>query len=187
MDDGPQDLAANRGGGVSGWSGLREWFYGVNKAVAASRVGSWVFARALHRIDRLLLAVTGGRVSIPGVFAGVPVVRLTTVGAKTGQERTVPVLGLRDGEGWVVVASNWGQRSHPGWYHNLQAHPVVEVTHSGETGVFVARDAISAEREDYWAQAMEVYPWFDRYRERAGDREIPIVLLTPADSSRSVP
>jgi len=73
---------------------------------------SWFFSHTLHHVDRGLLRLSGGRVSIPGALAGLPVIRVTT-GAKTGTERTVPLVGLRDGERWVLVASNWGRERHP--------------------------------------------------------------------------
>lgn len=140
-----------------------------------------LLARTLHRVDLLLMRVTGGRVSLPGVLVGLPVVRPTTVGAKTGKERTVPVLGIRDGETWILVASNFGAERHPAWYHNLRADPTVELAHDGRTEEYVAREATGTEREEYWERAVEVYPDYERYRETAGDRRIPVVVLTPTD------
>lgn len=157
----------------------RRWWYRLNRRLAATSVASWVYARTLHHIDRVLLRATGGRVSVPGVFAGLPVIRLTTTGAKTGKRRTVPVLGFRDGDRWIVVASNWGQDDHPAWYYNLSANPEVEVTHRDRTATYEARDATGEEREEYWQQASEAYVGFEAYRNRTDDRELPIVVLAP--------
>lgn len=156
------------------------WFQRQIQKLAATRPVAWVFSYTLHHVDRLLLRLSGGRYSIPEVFAGVPVVRLTTTGAKSGRERTAPVLGFRDGEQWFLVASNWGGDSHPGWYHNLSANPAVELTVGDETRSYVARDATGDEREAYWQRAVETYGGFEAYRRRAGDREIPVVVLEPA-------
>src|SRR5881227_3454492 len=90
---------------------------------AAWRPSSWLFARVLHPLDRLLLRLSHGRVSIPGVLTGLPVVMLTTIGAKSGKPRTVPLVGLSDGDKVVVIGSNFGQTHHPAWYYNLRAHP----------------------------------------------------------------
>lgn len=150
--------------------------------VAASRPGSWLFSHTLHHIDRVLMGVTGGRASIPGLLAGLPVIRLTTTGAKSGKQRTLPVLGLPDGDKWVVVASNWGQDHHPSWYYNLTANPQVTVTHRDRSAEYVAREATEDEWETYWDQATDLYVGFEPYQRRSGDRSIPIVVLEPADA-----
>ena len=82
------------------------WWQHLARRFAMSRVGSWIFSYTLHHIDRVLLEISDGRLSIPGVFAGLPVIRLTTTGTKTGMQRTVPLVGLRDDEQWFLVASN---------------------------------------------------------------------------------
>jgi hypothetical protein len=82
--------------------------------IGASQLGAWIFARTLHPLDRLLLRLSRGRVSVPGVLTGLPVIMLTTIGAKSGKLRTVPVVGLSDGGKVVVIASNFGQAHHPG-------------------------------------------------------------------------
>lgn len=157
------------------------WFQRQIQRLAATWPVAWVFSYTLHHVDRLLLQLSGGRYSIPEVFAGLPVVRLTTTGAQSGEERTVPVVGFRDGERWFLVASNWGGESHPAWYHNLSANPAVELTAGDETRSYVARDATGEEREAYWQRAVEAYGGFEAYRRRSGDREIPVVVLEPAE------
>src|SRR5919107_3023866 len=76
--------------------------------------GSWLFARLAHRIDRPVYRLTRGRHTFANLVSGIPVVMLTTTGARSGQPRTVPVLGLPTDEGLAVIASNFGQRRHPG-------------------------------------------------------------------------
>lgn len=158
----------------------RRWHVLAQK-LAASRVGAWAFSHVLHHVDLFLMRMTGGRVSIPSVLAGLPVVRLTTTGAKSGKERTVPVLALRDGDEWVVIASNWGGDRHPAWYHNLKANPEVTVTHDDLTGRYVAREVDGEEREGYWEWANEVYVGFEAYQRRADTRRIPVIVLLPTE------
>jgi deazaflavin-dependent oxidoreductase (nitroreductase family) len=145
----------------------------------STRLGSWVFARTLHPLDRLLLRLSHGRVSVPGVFTGLPVVMLTTIGAKSGQPRTVPLVGLRDGNKVVVIGSNFGQVHHPGWYHNLRAHPEATVELPGHIGTYLAREATPAEWQKYWQRASDLYVGFPKYQQRTQGRAIPIIVLTP--------
>ena len=74
------------------------WWQRLAQRFASSRIGSWLFSYSLHHIDKLLLRLSRGRVAIPRNLGGLPVVRLTTTGAKTNKKRTVPVVGLRDGD-----------------------------------------------------------------------------------------
>jgi F420H(2)-dependent quinone reductase len=84
------------------------------RRVAGSGPGSWLFARVLHRIDPPVYRLTRGRHTFASLLSGIPVVMLTTVGARSGQPRTVPVLGLPTTEGLAVIASNFGQTPAPG-------------------------------------------------------------------------
>lgn len=116
---------------------------------------------------------------------GGPVIRLTTIGAKTGKERPVPVFGLRDGDRWVVIASNWGREAHPAWYHNLKANPEVKVTARDQTGEYVAREATGDEREEYLNQIAELNPGLETYQKRSGERSIPVVVLSPSEKTEA--
>ena len=147
--------------------------------LAASQMGAWIFARTLHPLDRVLLRLSHGRVSVPGVLTGLPVIRLTTIGAKSGKLRTLPVVGLSDGDKVVVIASNYGQARHPAWYYNLRAHPEATLELPGGTGIYLARDATPAERQIYWRRASDIYVGFPAYQQRTHGRVIPIIVLTP--------
>ena len=111
-----------------------------------------------------------------GPFLGRPVLLLTTTGARTGQSRLVPVVYSRDGERLVIVASKGGAPSHPSWYANLVANPVVTVEAGGET--FSARAAVveGEERERLYAAHAAMHPSFNDYRERTS-RVIPVIAL----------
>jgi hypothetical protein len=82
---------------------------------ARSRVGAWYFINVAMRIDRMLLPLSGGRVSSA---VGQQVGLLETTGAKSGERRRIPLLFLRDGNHVVLIASKGGNAKHPAWYHN---------------------------------------------------------------------
>jgi deazaflavin-dependent oxidoreductase (nitroreductase family) len=151
----------------------------VTRWSAATAPMSWFSARVLHHIDRPVYRLTRGRHTLSSWVSGIPVVMLTTTGAKTGQQRTSPVLGVPDGENLVVIASNWGQRRHPAWYYNLRAHPKATVTVGGVARRVQAHEAVGEERERLWQRDLEVYPGRAAYERRAGHRHIPVVVLTP--------
>src|SRR5689334_16660316 len=99
---------------------------------ASSGPGSWLFARVAHRMDRPVFRWTRGRHTVGSLLTGLPVVMLTTTGARSGQQRTVPILGLPTGDGGLaVIASNFGQPKQPGWFYNLRARPEGDVVVDG--------------------------------------------------------
>jgi deazaflavin-dependent oxidoreductase (nitroreductase family) len=151
----------------------------VTRWSAATAPISWFSARVLHHLDRLVYRLTRGRHTLSSRVSGLPVVMLTTTGAKTGQQRTSPVVGVPDGKNLVVIASNWGQRRHPAWYYNLRAHPEATVTVGGVDRRVQAHEALGEERERLWQQDLEIYPGRAAYERRAMQRRIPVVVLTP--------
>lgn len=98
------------------------------RRMAATPLMSRVYAPTLHHIDRFVCRATRGRGMFSTALARLPVILLTTRGAKSGRLLTVPVIGLPAGDDLVVIASNWGGQRHPGWYHNLVAQPQATVT-----------------------------------------------------------
>lgn len=149
------------------------------RRVAASGPGSWLFARVLHHVDGPVYRLTGGRHTLASLLSGIPVVMLTTTGARSGQPRTVPVLGLPTSDGLVVIASNFGRHRHPAWYHNLRAHPEGEVSVDGVTRRFRAVEADGEQRERIWREGLRVYPGWSQYERRASHRRIAVLILQP--------
>jgi hypothetical protein len=98
-------------------------FFRAMRRMAGWRGVSWLYARILPTADLLVSRLSGRKLTLVAITTGLPVLLLTTIGAKTGALRVNPVLYLRSGEDFVVIASNWGQRNNPGWYYNLRAHP----------------------------------------------------------------
>ncbi len=116
------------------------------------------------------------RGQVTGMFAGAPLVLLTTTGAKSGTRRTTPVVYTRDGDRVVVIASKGGAPTHPAWYHNLVAHPEVTVELPGET--FEARAVVPTgeERQRLFRAQADLMPNFDEYQKKT-QRQIPVVVL----------
>jgi deazaflavin-dependent oxidoreductase (nitroreductase family) len=150
------------------------------RSFAASGPGSWLFARVLHRIDRPVHKLTHGRWTFASLLSGIPVVMLTTTGAKSGEPRTVPVLGIPTGDGVAIIASNFGQHRHPAWYHNLRAHPDAEVVIDGRHRHVRAVEAEGERRAEIWSEGLRVYPGFAQYERRASQRRISVFVLEPA-------
>jgi deazaflavin-dependent oxidoreductase (nitroreductase family) len=146
---------------------------------AASGAGSWLFARILHRIDGPVHRLTRGRYTFASLLSGIPVVMLTTTGAKSGQPRSVPVLGIPTQDAVAIIASNFGQYRHPAWYHNLRAHPDAEVVVDGVHRRVRAVEADGVRRAEIWKQGLHVYPGFGQYARRASHRRISVFVLEP--------
>ncbi len=111
-------------------------------------------------------------------FGDVPLILLTTTGARTGARRTTPLRCFPDGERIFVMASAGGAPKHPAWFHNLVAHP--EVTVELGTGTFPATAAVAeaAEHDRLYAAVTPEVPIFAEYQEKAAPRVIPVVTLT---------
>jgi deazaflavin-dependent oxidoreductase (nitroreductase family) len=154
-------------------------FYAFVKQLAATPGMIRISQRLISPVDRLILRLTGNRYTLSSLLTGATIITLTTIGAKSGQSRTVPLMALEDGDRFILIASNFGQSKHPAWYYNLRAHPEATVTLRGETREYVAKEATPDERERYWAQALSIYPGYATYQARAGERQIPILILQP--------
>ncbi|MBB5166086.1 nitroreductase family deazaflavin-dependent oxidoreductase [Mycobacterium sp. AZCC_0083] len=114
-----------------------------------------------------------------GTLEGRPVVILTTVGAKTGNIRKNPVMRIKEGDVYVAVASNAGATSHPAWYRNIVAHPELSLQDGATVLRVRAREVHGDEKASWWKVAERDWPHFPEYRAKAGDREIPVMLLEP--------
>jgi deazaflavin-dependent oxidoreductase (nitroreductase family) len=143
----------------------------------ATQPGSWIFARTLHHADRVVYRASGGRTTLAAVLSGLPVVMLTSTGAKSGRETTVPLLGFEEGDAVILIASNYGQARHPAWLHNLRTHPQARIAVRGRWREVVAEEVASPERERYLAIAAVAYPGYRRYEQRAAPRRISVFRL----------
>jgi deazaflavin-dependent oxidoreductase (nitroreductase family) len=148
----------------------------VLQAFAQTRAGGKLFITVFPAIDRRLLPLTRGKLS---TGLGQPIVLLHARGARSGAERTVPLLATKHGDLVILIASKAGAAQHPAWFHNVRAHPDVEVTMDGRRRPMRARVVEGAERERLWAMANDNYNGYERYQSRAGQRVIPVIALEP--------
>jgi deazaflavin-dependent oxidoreductase (nitroreductase family) len=135
------------------------------------------FAPWVHYMDKAILKLTMGKFAASGIL-GWDIIQLTTIGAKTGQRRTMPLVALFDGESIALIASNLGREHNPGWYYNLIKNPECIVQWNGRSGKYIAREAEGKEYEKYWRLALSYYAGYEKYKERAG-RKIPVIVLDP--------
>ncbi|MBL0343873.1 nitroreductase/quinone reductase family protein [Candidatus Villigracilis affinis] len=132
----------------------------------------------LHRMDAVMLKLSHGRHTVTEIV-GLPIIQITTIGAKSGEPRTMPLVSLFDGEKIALIGSNFGRQHNPGWYYNLKANPQCTVQVNGREQKFIARQTEGEEREKYWQMAVSYYKGYDLYKVRAAHRQIPVMILEP--------
>ena len=140
------------------------------------------YARTLHHIDAFWYRRSSGESTFTSWITGLPIVMLITIGAKSGQERTLPLVGIPDGNDLVVIASSYGRTHNPSWYHNLKAHPRARIKWEGREIDVVAQELEGEERRRFYERGIEIYPGWVQYEKRA-PREIPVLRLVPAEQS----
>lgn len=133
------------------------------------RLMRWLNTVAMNRIRRK-----------GGTFMGMNALILTTVGARSGAERTNPVGWFPGKDGsWLIVASAAGAPKNPAWYHNIAAHPdKVRIELAGRTIAVTAEQLHGADRDEAWQQITSAAPRFAEYQEKT-DRVLPIIRLVP--------
>ena len=109
----------------------------------------------------------------------VPSLLLTTTGRKSGKKHLFPLFYGEAGKGYFIVASKGGAPEHPGWYRNLLAHPDCEVQVGTKKMKARARTVTGEERARLWKEAVVFWPPYTEYQQKAGSREIPVVMLDP--------
>lgn len=158
-------------------------FHTLMQRIASTRFGSWLFARISHQLDRAFLKLTRGRTAQSSLLTGVPVVMMTTRGAKSGLLRTVPLPCIRDEADprtFALIASNWGQLHDPAWYYNLKATSHARCSMGAQTAEYVAHEATGEEYEKLWRFAVDTYFGYRLYQQRTCGRQIPIMVMSPA-------
>ncbi|WP_343600148.1 nitroreductase family deazaflavin-dependent oxidoreductase [Mycobacterium sp.] len=151
----------------------------VIQRLAATRAGAAAHRTLAAPLDASIMRATRGRVSLS--MGALPVVVLTSTGARSGQPRETPLVYFTDGDDVILIASNYGGARHPNWSYNLLAHPDCEL-HIGEHGGrFVAREVTGAQRDRLFALGGELYHGYVDYANRTdGVRTIRVFRLTPA-------
>lgn len=137
------------------------------------------FAPRTHVIDGFFLRITNGKHTLSEIL-GWNIIQLSTTGAKSGKPYTTILIGLMDGEHIALIGSNFGRRQNPSWYYNLKKNPDCKARMGGVLRKYIAREMEGKEREYYWKLAVAHYAGYEKYRERATHRRIPVMLLEPA-------
>jgi len=138
---------------------------------------SWPVLNRLMAGHTAIYKLSRGRIGhkLPGLPA---ILLLDHKGAKSGKERTSPLLYIHDGDNIVIVASKGGFPKNPGWFYNLRANPETKVQVGRERRDVHARVASPSERERLWPKVVASYANYAEYQQRA-EREIPVVILEP--------
>lgn len=112
---------------------------------------------------------------------GLPVIILTTRGAKSGKLRKTPLMRVEHDDRYAAIASLGGAPKHPVWYYNIVADPHVELQDGAVRKDYIAREVTGDEKTQWWTRAVAAYPDYDDYQRRT-DRQIPLFVLEPVES-----
>lgn len=134
------------------------------------------FSKVITSLHVAVYRGTGGKVA--GRMGGLTLLLLTTTGRKSGRSRTKPLGYVRDGDDYLLAASNAGNDFFPAWWLNLKSNPEAEIQVGGEKLKVTARKATPEERERLWPKFVASYRGYSGYETKT-DREIPVVILTP--------
>jgi F420H(2)-dependent quinone reductase len=135
---------------------------------------SWL--KATGKLNVPIYRLSRGRIF--GNIGTAPVLLLTSIGRRSGQKRTAPVVFLADGDRYVVIGSNAGNQRAPAWSYNLQANPDAEIEIRGSRRVVRARVAEGEERAELWRKVNQMYEGFDDYDAKTS-RDIAVFVLEP--------
>jgi F420H(2)-dependent quinone reductase len=140
----------------------------------------------VHRLSYfsvMLYHLTGERAYRGSADSPAGFLKLTTTGRKSGKQRSVHLLYIRDGSAYVVTASNGGRQRQPGWFFNVRSNPQVTMRVQDTQVSAVAEIAGPDKRRELWARLLEIAPFYAGY-EKHTSREIPMVILRPVDEQR---
>ncbi len=137
------------------------------------------------RAHRAIYKATGGRIG--GNLMGIPMVMMHTIGAKSGEVRSIPVACYEHPEGLLVLASNNAGPKMPAWWHNMRANPEFDIQYKREKRRVRAEEISEEERLKYWDMMADINPRIVHYWHTAQteyNRRIPVVLLRTISSTQ---
>ncbi len=126
-----------------------------------------------------LFESSGGTDGTTLLDTGLPVVIVTSIGARSGKVRKTPLMRVEHDGKYAAVASMGGAPTHPLWYHNLHANPRVELQDGAARTEMIARELSGDERAQWWERAVAAYPPYAEYQTKT-TRQIPVFVLEPA-------
>jgi deazaflavin-dependent oxidoreductase (nitroreductase family) len=136
------------------------------------------FASRVNSINQTFFKLTGGKFTASETL-GWNIIQITTIGAKSNQSRALLLIAMFDEKQIGLVASSFGRQHNPGWYYNLKAHPECEVQFNGRATKYIAHEATGEEYARFWQLAVSVYEGYDKYKQRAAHRHLPVMVLEP--------
>lgn len=122
---------------------------------------------------------SGGAEANTLMDTGIPIIVFTTIGAKSGKVRKVPLMRVEHEGQYALVASKGGDPKHPAWYFNLEANPTILMQDGPEPYETTVRQIDGDEYDAWWDRAVRVYAPYAEYQEKAPHRKIPIFLTAP--------
>ena len=144
--------------------------------IALSKPGTWFYINVASRIDPWIVRLTRGRLdSAAGL---VPIVLMTARGARSGVERTVPLVYFSDAGDPILMASSFGRARNPAWYYNAKASGRVRLYRRGQGAQFDVAEVEGEERDRLFALATQLYRGYGIYEQRATNRRIPVLRLS---------
>jgi len=157
------------------WKNTLTWWAGGR--LAATETGLALWRRFAAPLEAPFIKLTRGRLRLN---PAIPIVVLTSTGARSGQRREIPLAYFTDGDDVILIASNYGGQRHPAWYHNLIAHPDCELSIGPRGGHFLAHEVTGADRDRLYALAADrLAKVFAVEEQRSGARKIPVLRLSP--------
>ncbi len=128
-------------------------------------------------MDRAVLRMTGGNATVTSWLTGIPPLWLTTIGARSGHVRTLPLFGIPIADDLALLGTSFGQEATPSWVYNLEANPTATVSYRGVRIDALARPALTDEESFIWGRAASVYPGYAKYALWAPHRQIRVFVL----------
>lgn len=148
--------------------------------VAGSAIGGAVLAKIAPPLDKLSSRASGGRGTSTQLLTGLPIMMLTTTGAKTGQARTHPVLGIPYGDDYGLQSGNFGVTGVPAWVHNLRTNEQATIEYRGTSIDVIASGASDEEADEILGAGTALFPGLADYGRRA-DRRLDVFVLRAAE------
>jgi deazaflavin-dependent oxidoreductase (nitroreductase family) len=158
------------------------WWW-LGGPIVTSKTAFAVFRKVLAPVEASVIKATRGRLKLS---PNLPMVVLTSVGARSGEHREVPLAYFTDGDDVILIASNWGGARHPAWYHNLRTHPECQLHIGPRGGSFLAKETVGGDRDRLYELAADrLNHVFALHDKRSGEaRKIPVMRLTPVEETR---
>lgn len=151
------------------------WWGRLQVALASTRFGAWLIKTFIRPFDPFILKLTGGRFTAAGPVA-IPHLLLTTIGRKSGKEREVPLCYIEHDGAMYLIASNFGQKHHPGWSYNLESNPSASILIGTDTRDVRAVRLSAEEVDEVWPFLVDNIALYDAYRTRT-ERDIKVFRL----------